>query len=462
MKRVLLSFSSIIILALIIISLYCVLEASSYSYANTIVLERYDITMDQDHYYGYGDYYTYKDSVGYYVHYYDRVKVLSGKVADIKSSNDNIVWAEYDETWDEIYLYANCELGSCSVTVTDETGDTTVLNVTVSFPFILSESHLNVDCSYNYYYSYYSDDMFVPGYRVTGNHPLDDDEYSYMAEVQSDNPIRDVRSLDKTIVELDDMNHIIPVGVGTAVVECTDIFGQKATFTVTVNEQFVSGLVKQSTRFQKLIVRNCVEGETLPKAKVTVIVSKKKYTGKADKDGYFKIPIPHVKNGAKLKVMVNANGGSYSAAKAFQQPNYEIIDTLSYAYRDSKKIKVEITDAEKGDVLTVKIGKKTYKKKIPKNDDDYICTIKIKKPKKAGTKIKYILKDKHKHLVATGKSKVYYAKRVKKGMTKKQCKLVPGWEKPSSNSYINGKTIWWYKDNAWLMFKNGKLVGWHY
>jgi len=68
--------------------------------------------------------------------------------------------------------------------------------------------------------------------------------------------------------------------------------------------------------------------------------------------------------------------------------------------------------------------------------------VKLKK-KKAGAKVRATVINKYKQTLASRAGKVYYASNIKKGMTKSQCRFVPGWEYPDE-VYTSGKyTTWW-------------------
>lgn len=133
----------------------------------------------------------------------------------------------------------------------------------------------------------------------------------------------------------------------------------------------------------------------------------------------------------------------------------------SKVYRNSKKMKVTIKNVYKGDKVTIKVGKnKTITKKIKKNKKSITYSIKFKK-QTAGRKVVIKVFDKNGKKVKSSSKPVYYASKIKRGLTKKQVKLIPGWGSPQ-NIEINGKyTIWWYNDySKYVYFKNGKVTGW--
>ena len=132
-------------------------------------------------------------------------------------------------------------------------------------------------------------------------------------------------------------------------------------------------------------------------------------------------------------------------------------------YRNSKHITVTLKNPFKGSTVIVQIGKKKYKKKVYKGKK---VKIKIKKPKKYGQKIYIDVKYKGKWIGTTAKygyDTVYYAKSIKKGMTKKQFKHTRYyWGAPDDTaSGSGGWSYWYYDDGSYIGFKHGKIKYWY-
>lgn len=132
-------------------------------------------------------------------------------------------------------------------------------------------------------------------------------------------------------------------------------------------------------------------------------------------------------------------------------------------YRNSKSITVTLKNPAKGATVFVKIGKKKYSKKAGKGKK---VKIKIKKPKKYGQKIYISVKYKGKRIGTTatyGYDTVYYAKNIKKGMTKKQFRNTYNyWGTPDDTaSGSGGWTYWYYDDGSYIGFKKGKIKFWY-
>ena len=134
---------------------------------------------------------------------------------------------------------------------------------------------------------------------------------------------------------------------------------------------------------------------------------------------------------------------------------------VNYVYPKTRKLKFDVENVHKGDKIKVKIGKKTYTKKITRNYSDKRITVKIKKPK-AGSKITYWIVNKfNQKLTGKGKEVVYKYKKIRKGMTKKQVKLTSGW-RYGRKSYTSSTETWHCGSGKYVIFKNGVVWNYYY
>lgn len=131
------------------------------------------------------------------------------------------------------------------------------------------------------------------------------------------------------------------------------------------------------------------------------------------------------------------------------------------AYKNKKYVKVYLDGSVyKGDTLKVKIGKKTYKKKIKKSANCPMYKLKIKKPKK-NSKIKVYMYHKGKRL-SFGYEYVMTSYNPKKGMSKWQVKNYTMWGSPDDTmSSSNGYSYWYWDDGSYIVFKKGKVKYWY-
>ena len=148
----------------------------------------------------------------------------------------------------------------------------------------------------------------------------------------------------------------------------------------------------------------------------------------------------------------------------------------SNVYPKSKYITVKLDNIIKGSVVKVKIGKKTYKKKV-KNKRK--IKIKIKKRPKIGSKVSIKVyykgmvigetyyyqeedEDYDAGYIYEGNDIVYYAKKIRRGMTKKQVKCLVEWGGPSDTASASGGwSYWYYDDDSYIGFKNGRVRYWY-
>ena len=163
---------------------------------------------------------------------------------------------------------------------------------------------------------------------------------------------------------------------------------------------------------------------------------------------------------------------SWSQDEPYSQYNksYNVIDH-SVVYRNSKSITIWLDNAQKGSVVKVKIGKKTYSKKVGSSTK---VKIKIKKPK-YGSKVSikvvykgdvigkaYYWDDDDEDYYLESDEIVYYAKNIKKGLTKKQVKYLYYWGEPDDvASSSGGWSYWHYDDGSYIGFKKGKVKYWY-
>ena len=142
------------------------------------------------------------------------------------------------------------------------------------------------------------------------------------------------------------------------------------------------------------------------------------------------------------------------------------IESVDYIYKKTKTVKVRATNVVKGDIISFKIGKRTYNKKIKKTEDNANIKIKIKAPGFYGKKYKLTLVRKKK-IVAKEIDYVYLSNRVTMGDTKKKVRWVTGWNSPVRKNVYAYSEQWCYDwdddgiTDAYLYFRNNKVVNWH-
>lgn len=142
------------------------------------------------------------------------------------------------------------------------------------------------------------------------------------------------------------------------------------------------------------------------------------------------------------------------------------VSSRNNIYRNTRYITLKTYSYDKGYVLKIKVGKKTYTRKMNGKTNKY--RIKIKKPS-YGSKISIKTYYKNKCVGVDSSNafnKVLYAKNMKTGMTKKQLKctyrFLHHWGNPSSTATSsNGWSYWYYDDGSYIIFRHGKVNGWY-
>ena len=141
-------------------------------------------------------------------------------------------------------------------------------------------------------------------------------------------------------------------------------------------------------------------------------------------------------------------------AGAYGSESYSISE-WSDVYKKSKSMHVFLTKPVPGGILQVKIGKKVYR--VPA--DQASITIKFKKKPKNFQDIEINLLY-GPMCLDTKYDFVIYAKRVKKGMTKRQVEYT--WGDPDDTSKSSGGwTFWYYNDGSYVGFKGKRVKIWY-
>lgn len=158
---------------------------------------------------------------------------------------------------------------------------------------------------------------------------------------------------------------------------------------------------------------------------------------------------------------------SWSYSKAEDDCSiYQTYDVLGHSivYAKSKSVTVKLENPVRGSIVKVKIGKKTFKKKVGSKKK---IKVKIKKPtvgKHVSIKVYY-----KGHLIGTAedldyeydRSRVFSGKKIRKGMTKKQVKQLYKWsEVEDTDSDSSGYTYWYCEDGSTIVFRKGRVKYW--
>lgn len=148
--------------------------------------------------------------------------------------------------------------------------------------------------------------------------------------------------------------------------------------------------------------------------------------------------------------------------------------SINRSYGGTRKISCNASNVVAGDKVKLKLGKKTYTKRIKKYSAKQKITFRIPK-QKYGQKYTISVRSKKNSLVYKRSSVIWYTNKLRTGQTMAQVKLNPNWYKPSYKNVYSGysgrQETWayeyydsdgnWY-NTAYLYFRNGKLKGWNF
>ncbi|BCN30731.1 Ig-like domain-containing protein [Anaeromicropila herbilytica] len=206
-----------------------------------------------------------------------------------------------------------------------------------------------------------------------------------------------------------------------------------------------------------------VTGTTEANAKVTATIEGKTYEATADSSGNYKIKIPAQKSDTTIVVKSINEKGYYSTKNVtVSNPNC-LLSSSQDLLKSTTKVTGTVTGALKGDYITVKVGNKTYKTTLKEaKKQKYSVSV---KNLKFGQYITVSLYNKHGQQREWYKSEVYYATKVKLGMTQNQVLHTAYYGKPDSviKSIVAGKKCeqWGYHFGSklvYLWFQNGVLT----
>ena len=303
--------------------------------------------------------------------------------------------------------------------------------------------------------------------------------YDYFGDLE-DVVLESVKSSDKSVVNVsidddeDDWVDLKAKAPGKATVTIKDIDGNVSEITVTVKEKKTIKLTKEEKininlgNNYKLTVKAGDEVTfstdwASPEWESTK--SSDKSVAKVTVDEIFSDFIM-VKAKKAGETTITLKTSDYST-KIFLtvKPGTPKIESVNWIFKNTKNVKIKAKHVKKGDVIKLKIGKKTYTKKVTKDALETTVKIKIKKPGFYGKKYKLTLTRKGKD-VAKESEYVYLSDTVYVGYSKKKVKWLVDWNDPDKKNYSAYSEQWCYDwdgdglHDAYLYFRNGKVSNW--
>ncbi len=203
-----------------------------------------------------------------------------------------------------------------------------------------------------------------------------------------------------------------------------------------------------------------VTGDTVPKASVSVKIGKKTYKSKAKKDGSFSVKVKPHKTGTRVTLFVKTKEGAYGKRTTKIKRAKGTIKFTNTIFRDSGKVSCKVTGAYKGDVVTVNVGGRTYKKRITSNKRRQIVTIPIGSAT-AGEQARATYSDRFKKRKDYDSRMVYYGDSIYVGMSIGDACLTT-WGSPKQRNYYGGNWEQWvFSSGGSMLFvyvQDGKVV----
>lgn len=202
-----------------------------------------------------------------------------------------------------------------------------------------------------------------------------------------------------------------------------------------------------------------VQGTTTAKSKVTIKIGNKTYKGVANKYGEFSIKINSTNIGTKIVVNVVTPKGYTNSKSVKTKRSNGYAELSSYVFRTSTKATLKIKNGNKGDKLKIKIGSKTYTKRLKSDKKKQNITFNIKKAS-AGSKINITLYDKFGNKKATDSDMVYYGTKIYIGMSSHNATLTTWGPPVRRNNWGTGYEQWVFESansTLYAYIKNGKV-----
>lgn len=296
----------------------------------------------------------------------------------VESSNTSVVSAYLWRSSSEIEL-TRYKPGSATVTVYAEDGSKKTCKVKCPVaPFKLSKTTVNYTKSNG-----------------------DCTKYVGLHSSSTDSTIKSARSsnskIAKASVKYGEVE-IVANKAGKCVITVKDNRGRTAKIKVNIAKSWVSANLKKVSLCLIPYSSKKVYLQSKPGAKVTFKIKGKKYKKTIGKKGYAYVNLKkHFKLKTKFHVSFKHNGGTAQ----WTGKVYSNTSLWFRIYKYEKKCEVEVYNVTKGDVVTLKAGGRTYKKKIKKDAKKKTFVIKLKKYGGDTYHVDFKIKNKYKQTLYT-------------------------------------------------------------
>ena len=194
---------------------------------------------------------------------------------------------------------------------------------------------------------------------------------------------------------------------------------------------------------------------------VEVFTDKKTYKAKVRGDGTFSVKIKSQKPGTSIDVMVTTKDGNYNYKSLKIKQGKSSVTIRGTLYSSKSSVQVTLGSARKGDKLRLKVGSKTYTKKIKSGKKRQTITFPLSPKAAAGSTVKAVLYDKFGKKKGSDERRVYIGNTIYTGMSANDA-LLTTWGRPvRRNDWGNGYLQWVFvsgRTTLYVYIQNGRVV----
>lgn len=194
---------------------------------------------------------------------------------------------------------------------------------------------------------------------------------------------------------------------------------------------------------------------------VEVFTDKKTYKAKVRGDGTFSVKIKSQKPGTSIDVMVTTKDGNYNYKSLKIKQGKSSVTIRGTLYSSKSSVQVTLGSARKGDKLRLKVGSKTYTKKIKSGKKRQTITFPLSPKAAAGSTVKTVLYDKFGKKKGSDERRVYIGNTIYTGMSANDA-LLTTWGRPvRRNDWGNGYLQWVFvsgRTTLYVYIQNGRVV----
>lgn len=194
---------------------------------------------------------------------------------------------------------------------------------------------------------------------------------------------------------------------------------------------------------------------------VEVFTDKKTYKAKVRGDGTFSVKIKSQKPGTSIDVMVTTKDGNYNYKSLKIKQGKSSVTIRGTLYSSKSSVQVTLGSARKGDKLRLKVGSKTYTKKIKSGKKRQTIKFPLSPKAAAGSIVKAVLYDKFGKKKGSDERRVYIGNTIYTGMSANDA-LLTTWGRPvRRNDWGNGYLQWVFvsgRTTLYVYIQNGRVV----